>query len=511
MKSRIFEIGGSMKSTFVKGFFLISLLFFFSFNLSCSTSEEMALKVVEVKKPGIPVIHFKVIVKSGSMDDPEGKEGLAYFTANLLRRGTTSFSREEIEEMLDFISAQLDIRTEKEVIVISGTTLKENLDKFYHIFTQVILDPAFPQQEIEKMKVDQLNAIENIKQDDTRLTAQVFENLLFRGHPYGHLVQGKISSVKSFTHEDVVQFYDKHFLRNNVILGMAGDFDDRIRNAFVGDLSRLAEGELSSDETILPQLLGRKVLLIEKEGRAQTQLRIGHPLTITRKDPDFIPLYLANTYLGKHRESLGRLYQTVRSDRGLCYGAYSYVEHFRQAGWSKLALPNLPRRSQYFSMWTYPKSINAKFAIKLALKELFDLVNHGIDQGTFSFLQNFEKNHLPFELETPERKLGLLMDEELYENFGFWEDFEKRLGGVTSEEIGTVVSRHLTADNCAVVALVSDGEDFKKELLSDETKIEYPSGVDPSALSSEDQKIKAFELGLRPEDFEIVGVSELFQ
>jgi zinc protease len=230
-----------MRSSFVKYFLLILLSFFFSFNLSCSTSEEMALKVVQVKKPGIPVIHFKVMVKSGSMDDPEGKEGIAYFTASLLRRGTTSFSREEIEEMLDFISAKLDIRTEKEVIVISGTTLKENLDKFYHIFTQVILNPTFPEEEVEKMKVDQLNAIENIKQDDTELTAQVFENLLFRGHPYGHLAQGKISSVKSFTREDVIRFYDKHFFKNNVILGMAGDFDERIRNAFVSDLSRLAE------------------------------------------------------------------------------------------------------------------------------------------------------------------------------------------------------------------------------------------------------------------------------
>ena len=500
-----------MKSTFIKGFFLISLLFFFCFSLSCTTSEEMALKVVEVKKPGIPVIHFKVMIKSGSMDDPEGKEGLAYFAAGLLRRGTTSFSREEIEEMLDFISARLDIRTEKEVIVISGTTLKENLDKFYHIFTEVILNPTFPQEEIEKMKVDQLNAIENIKQDDTKLTAQVFENLLFRGHPYGHLVQGKTSSVKSFTREDVVRFYDEHFLKSNVILGIAGDFDDRIRNAFVSDFSQLAEGELSIDETTLPQLLGKKVLLIEKEGRAQTQLRIGHPLTITRKDPDFIPLYLANTYLGKHRESLGRLFQTVRSDRGLSYGAYSYVEHFQQAGWSKLALPNVPRRAQYFSMWTYPKSINAKFAIKLALKELSDLVNRGINEEAFNFMRSFEKNHLPFELETPERKLGLLMDEEFYGNFGFWEDFEKKVGEVTSEGVGAVVKEHLSPDNCAIVALVSDGEEFKRELLTDQTTIEYPSGVDASVLRSEDEKVKAFGLTLKPEDFEIVRVSELFR
>jgi len=308
------------------------------------------------------------------------------------------------------------------------------------------------------MKVDQLNAIENIKQDDTELTLCVFENFLFRGHPYGHLVEGKISSVKSFTRQDAIDFYDKHFLRNNIILGIAGDFDDKIRNAFRTDLSGLEKGELSSDETTLPQLVGEKVLLIEKEGRAQTQLRIGHPLSITRKDPDFVALYLANTYLGRHRESLGRLFQTVRSKRGLSYGAYSYVEHFQQAGWSKLALPNVPRRAQYFSMWIYPKSTNAKFVIKLALKELSDLVTHGINEKVFDFIKNFEKNHLPFDLETPERKLGLLMDEEFYRNFGFWENSEKRMEEVTSEEVRDVVKKYLSADNLAIVALVSDGE-----------------------------------------------------
>jgi len=294
-------------------------------------------------------------------------------------------------------------------------------------------------------------------------------------------------------------------------LGMAGDFDDHIRDAFKNDLSALKKEELPSEETVIPQLVGKKVLLIEKEGRTQTQLRIGHPLTITRKDPDFIPLYLANTYLGKHRESLGRLYQTIRSERGLCYGAYSYVEYFQQAGWSKLAAPNIPRRIQYFSMWTYPKSTNGKFVIKLALKELSDLVNSGIDEKTFSFIKNFEKNHLPFELETPERKLGLLMDEEFYGNSGFWENFEKRVEGITPEETKQVVKKYLSPDNLAIVALVSNGEEFEKELLSDTTEIEYPSGVDPNTLKSADEKIKAFPLNLKPENFEIVKVSELFQ
>ncbi len=85
------------------------------------------------------------------------------------------------------------------------------------------------------------------------------------------------------------------------------------------------------------------------------------------------------------------------------------------------------------------------------------------------------------------------------------------MGEVAPEDIGAVVGRHLTPDNFAIVAVVSDGEKFKEELLSDVTRIEYPSGVDPAPLKSPDEKIKAFDLGLRPEDFQIIEVSELFQ
>jgi hypothetical protein len=187
------------------------------------------------------------------------------------------------------------------------------------------------------------------------------------------------------------------------------------------------------------------------------------------------------------------------------------VEYFQQAGWSKLAAPNIPRRTQYFSMWTYPKSINAKFAIKLVLKELSDLVNFGIEEKTFDFTKNFEKNHLPFELETPERKLGLLMDEEFYGNSGFWENFGEKVEDVTADKAKEVVKKYLSPENLAIVALVSDGEKFKQELLSDQTTIEYPSGVDPNVLKNADEQIKAFNLNLKPENFEIVKVSELFQ
>ena len=492
-----------------KALLLVGLLCLLILDLRCSRMEE--LKVIQVKKPGIPVVYFEVMFRAGSAYDPPGKEGLAYFTGTMLERGTESFSRDQVTELLDQISGRLNVQVHKEVIVISGTTLKENLDDFYKVLTEVILKPTFPEEQIEKTKVDQLDAIENVRQDDIDLVRQGFENYIFRGHPYGHLVCGNESSVKSLTRQDVLDFYHRYFVKNNVLLGLAGDFDQATLERFKKDMSGLEPGQAPELQGTVQPIVGRKVLLIEKEGRAQTQLRIGHPYSLTRTSSDYFPLLVANVYLGKHRESIGRLYKTVRMQRGLSYGAYSYIEHFEQAGWGKLVAPNIPRLLQYFSMWTYVKSLNAKFAIKLCLKELTDLVREGISEDRLEFTRNFEENQFAFQIETPERKLGLLLDDEFYGTPGFLESYERSVGRVTRAEASAAARVYLSPESIAIVALVSDGEQFKMELLSDQTVIEYPSQADTTALRDEDTKIKAFDLGLREEDFEIVKASELFK
>ncbi len=493
----------------VKALLLIGLICLLSLSLFCAGVDE--LKVIQVKKPGIPVVYFEVMIRAGSAYDPPGKEGLAFFTAKLLDRGTESYSRDEISERLDFISARLNIEVNKEVIVFSGTTLKENLDEFYQVFSEIILKPTFPEDQIEKTRSDQLDAIENVRQSDVALVRESFDNFIHRGHPYGHLVAGNESSVKSFTRQDAADFYSTHFVRNNILLGLAGDIDQEFVERFANEMSTLKTGEAAPILGGIEPITGRKVLLIEKEGRAQTQFRIGHLHKLTRRSSDYFPLLVANVHLGKHRESIGRLYKTVRMERGLCYGAYSYIEHFKPFGWSKLADPGNPRNSQYFSMWTYPKSINAEFAMKLCLKEMTDLVDNGMPEDRLEFVKNFEKNQFPFQIETPQRKLAHLMAEQFSGADGFVDNYEQTVERLTKERIDAAIKRHLTPQNLAIVALVSDGEEFKKELLSDQAVIEYPSQADPSVLKEADDQIKAFDLGLTEEDFEIVKASELFE
>jgi zinc protease len=126
-------------------------------------------------------------------------------------------------------------------------------------------------------------------------------------------------------------------------------------------------------------------------------------------------------------------------------------------------------------------------------------------------VKNFEINHFPFEIETPQRKLGLLMDEEFYGIKGFLEDFEKNVDKITADEVNRAAKKYLSPDNIAIVCIVSDGEKFKDELLSEKTEIEYPSGTDALVLKKEDDEVKKFDLRLKPEDIVIWKVTELFR
>ncbi len=111
-----------MRNTGLKIILLSLICLLLVFSINCSKTQK--LKIIQVKKTEIPVVNFRVMVFSGSADDPKGKEGLAYFASSMLKKGTQSYSREQLEELLDFLSARIDVSVDKQVIVVSGTTLK---------------------------------------------------------------------------------------------------------------------------------------------------------------------------------------------------------------------------------------------------------------------------------------------------------------------------------------------------------------------------------------------------
>lgn len=298
-----------MRNTGLKIILLSLICLLLIFSIDCSKAQK--LKIIQVKKTEIPVVNFRVMVFSGSADDPAGKEGLAYFASSMLKKGTQSYSREQLEELLDFLSARIDVSVDKQVIVVSGTTLKENLDKFYPVFSEVLLKPTFPQEEIEKQKKEQEDAVNMLVQDDAELAKECLQDYIYQNHPFGHPVIGSLSSIKSLTKEDAQNFYNSNFVKDNLVIGLAGDIDENLADKVRKDFSTLKEGKVVHPEGTVQPLKGRKLLLVEKEGRGQTQFCFGHPVSFTRKDEKVFSLCMSQIptleSIGNLSESYSRL------------------------------------------------------------------------------------------------------------------------------------------------------------------------------------------------------------
>jgi zinc protease len=153
--------------------------------LACSPGDtpkdQQPVTLVEFEKPGIPLVNIQVLVKSGSVDDPVGKEGLAHFTANLMMRGAGNRTREEIDLELQELGSEISVRVDRETILFNCQSLKENIARTYEIFSDILLRPTFPEQEVALLISEQIDDIDEIVRDDAELTLAVFQQTLYSG------------------------------------------------------------------------------------------------------------------------------------------------------------------------------------------------------------------------------------------------------------------------------------------------------------------------------------------
>ena len=496
----------------------LSFILVLSILLSCSGGSEQgtaephkaADNFVGIQNDFIPVVYFDVIFKCGSVDDPAGQEGLAWHTANYLKRGTENYSADQIEEKLRNIGARLNIRVDREVIEISGQTLLENLEAFYQIYSEIILSPTFPADENDNIRADQEQALKDIIRDDSRLSLAVLQNTIYAGTPAAHPVAGYFSAIEKLTPAQAKDFYKQHFVKANLLYGLAGSYSDEFAERFKADLNKLAQGSPTRRANQNMPERKRRVVLVNKEGRDQAQIRIGETVAYDRNDPLWYALLVGNSYLGEHRESFNRLYTTIRTQRGMSYGAYSYLEHFEQAGWSKDKRALIPFTPQYFSTWTYPRLWNTEFAVKMTVHEIRKLLKDGLPEEKLDQIKNFQINHFPFLIESPPQRLTVELEEKYYNQDDFIETFADKIRTVTNADILRAVQKYWNVDDLTIVVVCSEAEKMKQELLTVETELTLPPGASSEGLEEVNQTVENIDLQFTPDEIEIVNAEELF-
>jgi len=377
-----------------------------------------------------------------------------------------------------------------------------------------VLAPAFKQEDQDRLKSRTLNLLENTLRfsSDEELGKAVLYNDIFAGTPYGHIEPGTIESVKSITLDDLQKFYAAHFTRDNLVIGLGGGYDAALLARLQADLGSLPAGAPAPVPAPQPKpTTSMQVTLVEKKG-ASTALSMGFPMELRRGTKDWYALAIANSWLGEHRNSGGRLYNVIREARGLNYGDYSYLEHFPNGGGRFVPPQNVARRRQIFEIWIRPVPDEARhFALRAALREFKQLVERGLTAGDFDLKRNYLKKYVLQYATTTNERLGYALDDVFYDlKESHLAKFRRMMDELTLEDVNAAIRKHWQFGNMRIAVVTQDAAAFAEALATDAPSPITYSSPKPDAIQEEDKVIAAFPLMIKRENIRIVPVTDLF-
>lgn len=474
-------------------------------------------QVVALPAAKDPTVCFRLWFKVGSQDDPPGKEGLAAITAAMLTEAATKqHSYEEILDLLSPMAGGYGSSVDTEMTIIAGRIHKDNLNDYMPLVVQAVLEPAFRQEDLDRIKSSTLNYLENVLRysSDEELAKAVLYNTIFAHTRYGHLPEGSIASVKSIDLDNVRAFYRGHYTRENLVIGIGGGYSvklvDELRSALASLLPRPPSGPLILPPR--PKMQGIHVKIIEKECDS-TAISLGFPIDVHRGSKDWYALAVANSWLGEHRNSSSHLYQVLREVRGLNYGDYTYIEHFPNAGELQMPPTNVGRRQQIFEMWIRPVPHAAKhFALRTALREFQHVVNHGLTEQEFQATRKFLQKYIQHYAPTTMDRLAYALDDRFYGIHGsHLELYAKMLDELTLADVNAAIKKYWQCDNMQIVVVTDKAEALKEALVTNApSPYNYPTRQREGVLK-EDEEIVKYPLAIKAENVTIVPVTELFE
>ncbi len=472
-------------------------------------------RVVEVKSINDPTITFRIVFNAGAQYDPVGKEGLAYLTSQMIGDAASKVnSYEQILEKLFPLAASFSANASREIVVFSGRVHKDNLQAYYELFTQQLLQPGFKDEDFSRIKENAINYIATTLKysSDEELGKAALYDAVYSGTPYAHPVQGTEAGLKAITLDDVKAFYQTYYNRNNFVLGIGGGYESSVVDKVWADLAKLPEGQPVQPPAIKAKPVEGRSLVVVDKGAASTAISIGYPIPLLRGSKEWYALAVANSWMGEHRNSSSHLYQVIREARGLNYGDYSYIEHYPNGG--RLSMPpvNVPRREHLFEIWIRPvPNETALFALRAGLRELKKLVDNGMTEEQFSTTRNFLKKYILHYAPTTSTRLGYALDDKFY---GLKEShlaqYRAALNTVTLADVNSAIKKYLQYDNLKIAMITGGGDKLVEKIVSEApSPITYTSPKSQSVLD-EDKIISEFPLHIKKENIKIVTLEKLF-
>jgi predicted Zn-dependent peptidase len=284
-----------------------------------------------LEKHELPLISVEIALRSGSVADPAGKEGVAAMTASLLRKGTTTRSSEQFSSDLDFIGMQYNAQVDQDGTYLSSDFLKKDVETALALLGDVVLHPTFPEDEVKKKLAQEQDGIRAAKDEPRRVIQLYFMKFLYGDHPYGRPSDGDERSLAAISRSDIAEFYRGQYTPGNTVIAVAGDFDSAAMQSKIAQVFGGWAGKAPSAAALpAPKpVTGKRVLLVDKPDATQTYFMLGNMgISATNADRGYIDV--VNTLFGGRFTSLFNTELRIKS--GYSYGAFSYFDQLHAPG-----------------------------------------------------------------------------------------------------------------------------------------------------------------------------------
>jgi len=404
------------------------------------TRTQLPNGIVVLARPNFnsPSVVLNGYLSVGNLFDPDEKLGLAGFTASALMRGTARRSFQEIYEALESVGASLGFNGGTHTTGFGGRALAEDLDLLLAILDETLRQPAFPMEQVERLRAQILTGLAIRAQDTGEMASLAFDQVVYAGHPYSRPEDGYPETIQAITRADLEDFHRRDFGPHNMAIAIVGAVDPGLALEKVAEIFGEWENPQQPDAPTLPPVVPLNELVTEKvtiPGKFQADMVIG-AAGPARQSPDYLAAALGNSVLGQFG-MMGRIGDAVREKAGLAYYSYSSLGGGLGPGpW-------------YISAGVDPA--NVERASSLIREEIRHFTEAPVSQEELSDSQANFIGRLPLSLESNGGVAAALINLERYQlGLDYYYRYEDLVRAVTPDEVLETARRYLDPDRLAI-------------------------------------------------------------
>lgn len=404
------------------------------------------LKSTMVQYGSIPKVNVNMIIKTGNINEGPQEVWLADLTGMLMKEGTKTMDFKTISRKVAAMGGEINIGVGADQTFVSGSVLSEYAPDLIKIMADVLINPAFPASEVDRLKSDLKRQLSVQKSQPQSQAIESFNSIIYKDHPYGRIFPTE-AMLNTYTIEMAKGFYERNFGAKRAVIYVVGKFDEGATQKSIEEsFGAWKEGP----EPEYPPVNANKsseVSMIDRPGAPQTTIILGLP-TLTPKNEDYVALQVTNSLLGGSFGS--RITSNIREDKGYTYSPYSIIQDHKNT-----------------SVWYEQADVTTEHtgaSLQEIAKEVKKLQTEPPSKKELEGIQTYMAGVFVLQNSTPG---GIINQLNFIDNHGLSDTYltnrVKNIYAITPEKVSQMTKDHFKYEDMTLV-LVGDKKQLEKQM-----------------------------------------------